>query len=74
MADMYTKVVLTVIAGALVALVVQRALEPAIAQGSTCGIEVPCKVENYYRDAHGRYHDCYTTNEPCFVVESKRAD
>lgn len=62
------------IAGALVALVLQRAFAPAIAQGGPCGIDVPCKVANYYRDAHGRYHDCYATNEPCFVVESKRAD
>jgi hypothetical protein len=74
MTDRYTKVILTVIAGALVALVFERAFEPAVAQGGSCGIEVPCKVENYYRDARGRYHDCYTTNEPCFVVESKRAD
>ena len=74
MADMYTKMVLTVIAGALVARVVQRAFEPAAAQGSSCGIDVPCKIENYHRDARGRYHECYSTNEPCFVVETKRAD
>jgi hypothetical protein len=74
MADMYTKAVLTVIAGALVALVVQRAFEPAIAQGISCGIEVPCKVETYYRDSRGRYHDCYSTSESCFTVDAKRAD
>ncbi len=74
MTDRYTKVVLTVIAGALVAHVLQRAFEPAIAQGGSCGIEVPCKVENYYHDVHGRYHDCYHTSEPCFAVEAKRPD
>jgi hypothetical protein len=74
MTDMYTKAILTVIAGALVALVIERAFEPAVAQGSSCGIEIPCKVENYYRDSRGHYHDCYSTSESCFVVDAKRAD
>jgi hypothetical protein len=43
--DRYTKTVLTVIAGALVALVVQNAIAPAQAQLGLCGARAkPCFV------------------------------
>ncbi len=43
--DCYTKLVLTVIAGALIALVVQNAIAPAQAQlGLQCGRGTPCEV------------------------------
>jgi hypothetical protein len=43
--DRYTKLVLTVIAGALVALVVQNAIAPAQAQFGGCGAKAkPCFV------------------------------
>jgi hypothetical protein len=43
--DRYTKHVLTVIAGAPVALVVQNASAPAQAQlGMQCGLAMPCEV------------------------------
>lgn len=40
MVDRYTKCILTVIAGALVAIAVQQELRPATAQGGGCGLVV----------------------------------
>lgn len=51
--DRYTKLVLTVIAGALVALVVQNAIAPAQAQlgSGACGSShIPCYVTTGARD------------------------
>ena len=47
MTDRYTKIILTVIAVALCALVAQNAIAPAGAAGRECGIErwQPCYVE-----------------------------
>jgi len=46
MIDRYTKVVLTVIAAALVTLVVQNIVKPSLAQDSGCGSygQSPCAV------------------------------
>ncbi len=46
MTDRYTKIILTVIAVALVALVTQNVIKPSLAQDSGCGSygQSPCAV------------------------------
>jgi hypothetical protein len=73
MIDRYTKLVLTVIAVALVSLVIQRALEPAVADNASCGVERPCKVANFYWDSAGlQWKPCYAGDRACFVVVSNK--
>jgi hypothetical protein len=71
MIDKYTKVVLTVIAVALVALVIERALEPAIAQNGMCGVQAPCKVVNYNKNESGDLVPCFSSDRTCFAVFSR---
>lgn len=62
MADRYTKIVLTVIAFALVALVAQQAVPRAGAQGLECGsIRNPCHI------AFSRGETCGSSLSPCYV-------
>jgi len=48
--DRYTKLILTVIAGALVGLLVQNAFRPATAQNESCGktADTACYVMSHY--------------------------
>jgi hypothetical protein len=61
--DMYSKAVLTVIAGALVALVAQGGVHNAIAQSQSCGgFSSPCFVKFKTDDEPCRSYS------PCTVV------
>jgi hypothetical protein len=65
MVDRYTKLVLTVIAGALVVLAGGRALPTASAQPVTCGgPENPCYVVIGYVAAGNKYLPCHA-DAPC---------
>jgi hypothetical protein len=65
MIDHYTKLVLTIIAVALIALVGERALSPAAAQPADCGsIEKPCYVAVGYITVGNKYSPCYA-GAPC---------
>ncbi len=63
MIDRYTKIVLTVIATALVGLVAQNALGPANAQRGACGSSIdPCYVTSSAHGLNGL--SVYVTNWP----------
>ena len=65
MIDSYTRIILTVIAVALIALVGEQAFAPAAAQSTSCGsIEKPCYVAVGYVDAFDRYLPCHAES-PC---------
>jgi hypothetical protein len=71
MIDRYTKTILTIIAAALVALVVQPAVPSAVALERDCGsIMRPCAVFNVLRDP-GRFTNCAELlDRPCFAVRN----
>jgi hypothetical protein len=61
MIDTYTKAILTVIAGALIALVIQNSVRPATANEPPCGrVRNPCYVTS-------------TGDDPITVVNSPRS-
>jgi hypothetical protein len=65
----YTEIMMTVIAVALVALVAERALPTAVAQGSNClDRNHPCLVALVqWDDSSSKYREC-EMNRPCVVV------
>jgi hypothetical protein len=65
MIDRYTKLVLTVIAGALLVLAGERVLSPASAQSTDCGgLGKPCYVVVGYVDGLNAYFPCHV-EAPC---------
>jgi len=58
--DRYTKTVLTVIAAALVTLVLQQAFSTAQAEIGNCGApnHAPCAVYLVYQDSSGDWQTC----------------
>lgn len=72
MTDRYTKIVLTVIAAALVALTAERLVAPAEAESKSCGaLDAPCAMVPVRWDANRlRMVPCDLSNGPCFIVGS----
>jgi uncharacterized membrane protein len=65
MIDLYTKLVLTVIAAALLVLAGDYMLSPASAQSTSCGTpKNPCFVAIGYLNSNDEYVVCYST-APC---------
>ena len=70
MVDRYTKIVLTVIAAALVTLTIQQGGRSASAVGESCGVTNPCYVMNVLREENG-WVTCEKAGRPCFTVNTK---
>jgi len=72
MMDRYAKAVLTVIALALITLVVQRLFQPALAQAQMCTVQQPCVVVNYYwEEVTHEYKPCFDRQRASFAVSTK---
>jgi hypothetical protein len=72
MTDRYTKLVLTVIAAALVALTAIQLTTPAGAEIGQCLEDRPCYVVNVlWNKSSSRWEACTGTKMPCFIVDSK---
>jgi hypothetical protein len=69
MVDRYTKVVLTIIAGTLVAIAAQTFMSSATAQLSGCTLANPCAVFNIIPDKTNP-ESCFETPRPCFAVST----
>jgi len=67
MIDRYSKLVLTVIAIALVVQIAQHAILPSAAQYSAvCSPDIPCPVYTVFKDGrNGDWHPCYQKKEAC---------
>jgi hypothetical protein len=69
MIDRYSKVVLTVIAIALVVQIAQRAILPSAAQyaySAPCSADTPCPVYTVFKESrNGNWHPCYQKKEAC---------
>lgn len=69
MVDRYTKVILTIIAGALLVIAGQNAMRSAAAQIDTCTLANPCAVFNVIPDGNDA-ETCFESKRRCFAVST----